>query len=298
MGRLWDSRYVIMVASEGDVEKGVIMNTIGFVTNTGEKLYSTQQEGTAATASKAVKSLVKVAFQNGQKFTYYNDMFDLKVGDIVFVEGSNEGQRGRVISLNKTFKIKLSDYKKVVSVADRSVKGRLFLGGSHLVSFEKETLPYEKVLSWMKAPEPDENEFVCVKDDESQTFPLDDLKQMKIPMKIAERGFDYYENNQVSYVELDGTRGRAIVDGTRAYEVEFNYEDGIISGLFCDCPHMDSHCKHEFAVLLQLKETLELIKERYPEELGNRPYFAAVSHGLFLSVVIDGKQKGSFVAEF
>ena len=155
------------------------MNTIGFVTNTGEKLHSSQQKGTAAAASKAVKSLVKVAFQNGQKFTYYNDKFDLKVGDIVFVEGSNEGQRGRVISLSKTFKIKLSDYKKVVSVADRSVKGRLFLGGSHLVSFEKETLPYEKVLSWMKAPEAEENEFVCVKDDEGETFSLDDLKQIK-----------------------------------------------------------------------------------------------------------------------
>lgn len=59
--------------------------------------------------------------------SYYNDAFDLKCGDIVFVEGKLEGLRGRVVDVAYNFKIKLSDYKKVVSVADTKCAGRVLL---------------------------------------------------------------------------------------------------------------------------------------------------------------------------
>ena len=69
------------------------------------------------------KSVVQVYFPHrGTGWAYYNDSFDLKVGDLVYVEGKLEGYRGQVTEVNYSFKIKLSDYKKVVAVIDTDVK--------------------------------------------------------------------------------------------------------------------------------------------------------------------------------
>lgn len=58
------------------------------------------------------KSVVEVFFPARHlTCSYYNDIFNLKHGDIVYVEGKLEGLRGRVVDINYNFKIKLSDYK-------------------------------------------------------------------------------------------------------------------------------------------------------------------------------------------
>lgn len=41
---------------------------------------------------------------------YYNDRFDLRAGDIVFVGGKLEGLRGRVTAISTRFKIKAEYY--------------------------------------------------------------------------------------------------------------------------------------------------------------------------------------------
>ena len=70
------------------------------------------------------KSVVEVYFPDRNlTCSYYNDMFNLKRGDIVYVEGKLEGLRGRVVDINYNFKIKLSDYKRVIGVADTDVIG-------------------------------------------------------------------------------------------------------------------------------------------------------------------------------
>ena len=246
-------------------------------------------------APAPVRSLVQVAFDNGQNpLTYYNDRFDLKQGDVVYVEGKMEGRRGHVVSLTKTFKIRLSDYKRVIGVADRSVKGRLYFGCSHLISFDRNALPYEKVLTWMKAPEPEGTEYVSGSDDE--TFPLNDLGQMQVSDAVGARGVEYYRQNRVCFLELDGHRGRALVEGTKTYEVEFTCEDGEICGLVCDCL-CAYHCKHEVAVMLQLSETLKCIEEKYADEYAESGYFSAVSRELFFDVAATGQEKGSMEVE-
>ena len=54
------------------------------------------------------KSVVEVFFPDRQKaYSYYNDMFDLKRGDVVYVEGKLEGLRGRVTQINYNFKISI-----------------------------------------------------------------------------------------------------------------------------------------------------------------------------------------------
>ncbi len=242
--------------------------------------------------NKPVKSVVQVRFPSqGRSFAYYNDRFDLHVGDIVFVEGKLEGVQGVVTEVSRSFKIKLSDYKRVVAVADTTVKGELYFGGSHLIAFDKNVIPYEKVRGWFLPSESDE-EVAVGYDDES--FFYEDIEDFKIKPEIADRGFDYYNRNKVVYISVDGTTGRAIVVGSKPYEVSFDYDDGEISNITCDC-FCSYHCKHEFAMLLQLRETLKIIEDLYDDEYSQGDYFAAVSKSALMNYAVDRKEKGSIV---
>ena len=71
------------------------------------------------------KSVVQVKFPGrGASLAYYNDQFDLHPGDWVYVDGKLEGQQGRVTDVNYNFKIKVSDYKRVIAVVDTNVRGQ------------------------------------------------------------------------------------------------------------------------------------------------------------------------------
>lgn len=238
------------------------------------------------------KSLVQVRFSGRSlALTYYNDRFDLKVGDRVYVDGKLEGILGRVTGISYNFKIKSSDYQRVIAVLETNVRGQFYMAGTHFVTFDTNALPVEKAKSWFKAPEKEDDEYVSNTDDSS--FWLSDLKGMKISSTIAERGHQYYLENRVRYLCLDGTKGFAIVEGSENYTVEFRYKNGEISHLICDCPCACT-CKHEFATMLQLRETLELIEQRYKGEYGNFDYFAAIAKSDLFFFAIDGRETGSF----
>lgn len=238
------------------------------------------------------KSVVQVYFP-GRNMTlaYYNDQFDLHCGNIVYVDGKLEGMRGHVREVNYNFKIKVSDYKRVIAVVDTAVHGQFFLAGSHCVTFDRAALPIRKAVTWFKAPENGDDEFVSGSDD--TVFLLDDLSGMNVSAAVAERGHNYYRENKVRYICVDGTRGHAIVEGSKAYDVEFQYRDGEISQLTCSC-FCGYSCKHEFAAMLQLKETLELIETHYADEYSRTGYFAAVNKATLFAFAIDGKETGSF----
>ncbi len=237
------------------------------------------------------KSVVQVHFSgNNMTLSYYNDRFDLHRGDAVYVDGKLEGQRGLVVDVNYNFKIKVSDYKRVIAVADTAVKGRLFMAGSHFVTFDRAVLPSSKAATWFMAPAKEDDEYVSGSDYTS--FCLDDLKSMNLSSDIAERGNRYYIENKVRYICIDGTKGYAIVEGSKAYEVEFEYRGGEISGLICSC-FCSCNCKHEFAAMLQLSETLELISKNYEDEYERTGYFAAINKATLFAFAIDGKETGS-----
>ena len=239
------------------------------------------------------KSVVQVYF-SGRNMTlaYYNDQFDLHVGDMVYVEGKLEGLRGRVTEVNYNFKIKISDYKRVIALVDTSVSGQFFMAGSHFVSFDRMALPKEKVITWFKAPAKEDDEFVSGSD--GATFELSDLSGMHVSNSVAERGHEYYMESKVRYISIDDGKGYAIVEGSETYEVEFEYHKGEISGLVCSC-FCSYNCKHEFAAMLQLRETLGLIEEHYEEEYERTGYFAAVSKPILFAYAIDAKETGSIV---
>lgn len=238
------------------------------------------------------KSVVQVYFA-GRNMTlaYYNDRFDLHRGDMVYVDGKLEGVRGLVTDVNYNFKIKVSDYKRVIAVVDTTVSGQFFMAGSHFVTFDRDALPISKAVNWFKAPTNEDDVFVSGSDD--TTFRLDDLSGMGISAAVAERSHEYYIENKVRYICIDGNKGYAIVEGSEAYEVEFEYHDGEISRLTCSC-FCSYNCKHKFAAMLQLKETLEFIEKHYADEYECTEYFAAVNKGTLFSFAIDSKETGKF----
>ena len=100
--------------------------------------------------------------------------------------------------------------------------------------------------------------------------------------------------NRVRYICLDGTHGYAIVEGGESYAVEFEYCEGEISNLICDC-FCSYNCKHEFAAMLQLRETLDIIEQHYAAEFAETGYFAAINKGTLFAFAVDGKEQGSFI---
>ena len=280
-----------MNLSEGGI---AMFRRIGFSSCLDETAPKASPAAAAAGGKgEPVKSVVRVHFPaRNMTLSYYNDLFDLKVGDIVFVEGKLEGLRGRVVDVTYNFKIKLSDYKRVISVADTEVRGEFFFAGSHFITFDPTVLPYAKFISWFKAPDQEDDLYVSGSDDSG--FDLNDLSAMKISREIAERGHGYYMENRVRYICLDGTKGRAAVEGSQTYELEFEYQNGEIRNLTCSC-FCSYPCKHEFAATLQLRETLELIAKHYEAPYKASNYFAAVAKGTLMSMVVDGKETGSML---
>ena len=260
---------------------------IGF---TAKNTQSTKQRTECAEVppqSAARKSVVQVYFEKrGLNLPYYNDKFDLHEGDIVYVDGKLEGLRGIVTYVSYNFKIKLSDYKRVVSVADTNIKGRFYTGPSVFMTFDRNALSKNKVTSWFKAPEPDAagDEIICGSDGTS--FALEKLEKTDIDCAAADRGIDYYAGHKVKYICLDGTHGYALIEGSKMYDVEFEYAHGQISGLVCSC-YCSANCKHEYAAMLALREILKEIEKNYSKQYELSGYFAAVDKMTFLAYAID-----------
>lgn len=264
------------------------MNPIGFAKECLTQRRGGQGRGEAAPADKpAVPSVVRIRFPDcGRELDYFNDRFDLRPGNLVFVDGKLAGQRGCVTAVSKHFKIKPEDYKRVIGLADTGVSGQFRSVGSHLVTFDRRALAYSRFRTWVLPPKEDDTAyFVSFGDEEAD---LRDLHSWPIDPGVAARGAAYYRENRVLYVCLDEGKGKAIVEGTRPYEVDFRCEDSRVTDLSCDCP-CGYHCKHEAAVLLQLREILDALRAHCAAEWSRSGYFAAVFAPLFFSMAVDGK---------
>ena len=240
-------------------------------------------------------SVVRVYFPaRGFACTYFNDKFDLQCGDIVYVDGKLEGLRGFVTEVSYNFKIKLSEYKRVIAQASTEVKGKFYMAGEQLITFSPETLPYKKAAAWFLPPADPDEEYARGSG-AGEAFLLEEiLKKMK-PQDV-ERGGTYYAENRVVYLELAGARGRAVVEGRKPYEVEFAYQNGEIGGLLCTCYEV-SACKHAAAALLQLRELLQIIEKQYAEQFEQSGYFAAVRKATLLEYAVDNRETIGFTLE-
>ena len=231
-----------------------------------------------------VKSLVKVRFrESARTLTYYNDRFDLVCGDVVYVSGTMAGQYGVVIEVVTKFRIHTADYERVLKCLDLTILGT----GTYVQTADKmvcclgAAISPERFEDWITPPIEQKKEKDDTDPDEivsgdgysielSQISNCEDLRQV-----ILERGAGYYEEGRVKYIALYNGTGTAFVKGTKWYRVDFHYENGIITDLFCDCPY-SGLCKHEVAVAMELKM---LFKEN--PTLEKKEFFVAIDHAVF-----------------
>ncbi|MGN1195151.1 MAG: SWIM zinc finger domain-containing protein [Acutalibacteraceae bacterium] len=249
----------------------------------------------SCTTGKSVvkKSLVKVYFSSRNlNLPYYNDRFDLKKGDYVYVSGKLYGLLGVVTEVNYCFKIKLSDYERVTCVIDTKVKGEFYNIGTDFVTFDPSALPYKKVLSWLKPPELSDCEYVC--GSESKSFLLEDLSKMKLDSDEADKAKYCFENGRVKYLSVCGTTGRALVAGSKVYEIEFKLKDSVITNLFCSCYETD-YCGHSAAVMLKLRKMLDCIENNFKDEYEKSGCFCTVDKNLLLQFSVGAKETGKIV---
>lgn len=207
---------------------------IGFTAEKETEKKAPETETKAPEEAPARESLVRVYFpQRGFDCTYYNNLFDLHVGDLVYVDGKLEGKRGKVIDVSYTFKIKLSDYKRVIAKIDTDIYGEFCYVGDELFSFDKNTVPFGKILPYFKAPAKPDEEYVSAK--ENKFYNLNDLEGMGAYEHTIMVGKSDFNCGEVLYLSVEDGKGHAIVGTDELHEVEFDYKNGMIANITCDC---------------------------------------------------------------
>ncbi len=256
---------------------------IGFTLRHEEVKEATDESPENLCKAAPKHSVVSVYFpQKKRSLTYYNDHFDLKEGSLVFVDGKMAGFSGFVEAVNFKFKIKLSDYQRVIAVADTEIHGTFHRTRSFALSFDKDALPKDKIRTWFFLPVDEDETFVCGCDEEF--FSLADVRHVIHCSSVSNRTYECYHEENVLYLSLYDTEGYAIVMGSRPYEVEFRYQSGEIFGLVCSC-YCCNDCSHEYAALLELCEIFKVIQERFENEYEVSSYFSAVREDLVMKFI-------------
>lgn len=234
--------------------------------------------GTAERSSAPIKSLVKIRFESRHApLAYYNDRFDLHTGDVVYVSGSMAGEPGVIVSVTTKFRIHTSDYERVLALLDLTLHGSFTRICDKMVSLGEIALSPEQFGSWVTPPkEPgtgqEEDEVIS---GEGYTIDINDPEACEdLSPKIAERAVNYCKEGRVRYLCIRGGVGRAYVEGSKWYRVDFRFCDGVMTDLYCDCPYPEL-CKHEAAVALTLRVLL------HAPQLRDAGDFVALDHRLF-----------------
>ena len=201
-----------------------------------------------------VKSMVRVEFDDaGYKLTYFNDRFDLKRGDRVFVSGKLAGKVGVVCSVTTRFRAKLSDYERVIALAQTPVHGTYKPVADKMLSYDSNALSPDAFRAWVLPPaEPSEDPDDEVFYGDGFEIPLDDPHNAEdVDHAVFERALEYCRSGKIGYVSVRNGVGRAYVEGNQWYELEFRLRDNRIEEAYCGCPYAGL-CKHLLAVAITL----------------------------------------------
>ena len=231
------------------------MNNIGFM-KFGERKEQKEDTSVVRDLEVPVKSLVKVHFvSTGKELAYYNDQFALAEGDAVYVGGKMAGMIGVVTSVTTKFRIHSSDYQKVIAKLDLEFHGHFTRVQDKMICHDDIAISPAQFQSWITPPiekkDADEEDDVIISGEGDEISLEDIINNPNITQPILHRALDYCKQGLVRYICIENGVGRAFVEGTKWYRVDFQYENGRMSDIYCDCPYPDL-CKHEVAVALNL----------------------------------------------
>ena len=237
-------------------------------------------------------TLVQVYFvAKDNAFLYLCEDIILHEGDHVYVSGKMKDMLGIVIDVRHQFKVRPSKYERVIAKIDTQLQGEFKIFNRLLLSFDRKSLGKEKISQWFFPPQGEEPYISTYRPD---PFPLDDLTQFPIEHARLERGLQYYKEQRVVYMCIDDRYGYAIVRGSEYYEVEFEYNNGIIEDISCSC-YCDGHCKHEFAVLLELQHILQIVEREFKNEYTKNRYVAMIDKDVLWQMSVRWTNKGTII---
>ena len=260
----------------------MMKRAIGFFPDRTESEIPETVSSFPARVDTPVKSLVKIRFEDHPiELAYYNDLFDLRPGDVVYVSGKKAGCAGTVTSVTTKFRIRTSDYERVLSLLDLTVHGHYARMKDKMVSFDDAAISAEQFESWVTPPEdpkakkdPDWEEEEIISG-EGYTMDLNNLGACEdLTDSIAQRASLYCSERRVRYLQVRGGRGCAFVEGGRWYRVDFNLDGGMITDLYCDCPY-PGLCKHGVAAALNLRMLM------HQPQMQTMSRFTALDRSLF-----------------
>ena len=235
-------------------------------------------------------TLVQVYFvAKDDAFLYLCEDIVLHEGDHVYVSGKMKDMLGIVVDVRHQFKVRPSKYERVIAKIDTQLQGEFKIFNRLLLSFDRKSLGKEKISQWFFPPQGEEPYISTYR---PAPFPLDDLTQFPIEHARLERGLQYYKEQRVVYMCIDDRYGYAIVRGSEHYEVEFEYNNGIIEDISCSC-YCDGHCKHEFAVLLELQYMLQIVEREFKNEYSKNRYVATIDKDVVWQMSVRWTNKGT-----
>lgn len=237
-------------------------------------------------------TLVQVYFvAKDDAFLYLCEDIILHEGDHVYVSGKMKDTLGIVVDVRHQFKVRPSKYERVIAKIDTQLQGEFKIFNRLLLSFDRKSLGKEKISQWFFSPQGEEPYISTYR---PAPFPLDDLTQFPIEHARLERGLQYYKEQRVVYMCIDDRYGYAIVRGSEYYEVEFEYNNGIIEDISCSC-YCDGHCKHEFAVLLELQYMLQIVEKEFKNEYSKNGYVATIDKDIVWQMSVRWTNKGTII---
>lgn len=235
-------------------------------------------------------TLVQVYFvAKDDAFLYLCEDIILHEGDHVYVSGKMKDTLGIVVDVRHQFKVRPSKYERVIAKIDTQLQGEFKIFNRLLLSFDRKSLGKEKISQWFFSPQGEEPYISTYR---PAPFPLDDLTQFPIEHARLERGLQYYKEQRVVYMCIDDRYGYAIVRGSEHYEVEFEYNNGIIEDISCNC-YCDGHCKHEFALLLELQELIKELKTHFIKQCYVHTYVAAIDKDVLWHMSVRWARRGT-----
>lgn len=226
---------------------------------------------------------------------YYTDRFNLKQGDLVFVEGKMAGKRGRVQKVSHIFRIKADEYEQIKCVVAFKKSNKLYFSTSHLIEFRARLLPIEQAKCWFGVPEEKGKLLIG---EGSETFRVSDPFTTGVNYEFGMKAHDeFFRKNKVKYISLENGSGYAIVLDDQPYEVRFRMnKNGTGRALTCTCREVGV-CVHGQAAVFELWELMDTIMEKYRNEYFRFNRFYAVSKDFILPLLMNAKKSGSITID-
>ena len=252
------------------------MKQIGFSINE-EKEYEKEEKAYAPKEEEAKQSVVTVRFENGREYPYYNDKFNLKINDLVFVDGKLYGQVGKVIKVTTKFKISTKYYKEVIAKLDTTIHGKFKKAECFMLAKGNNVVPFEQIEKWFKPPiilKEDEKEEKFILGEGYETLISDITKGDEFSTVDYLKGEHYFNLGKVEAITVNNKIGHAVVKNNHAHIVDFKIKGGKIYDIYCDCISPD-FCHHAFAVCAALSA---LFKDEIITEDDN---FTAINSSTF-----------------